>query len=90
MSLSIPKLVDSAKEQLMRTTGLEFSSTLGIKKENESWKITLELVEKRSIPDQMDILAIYEATVDEDGDLIEFRRLGLRRRSDTEKIELEG
>lgn len=89
MPMSIPKLVERAHEQLKRITGFEFSSTVGIKQEKENWRITVELVEKHSIPDQMDILGLYDAIVDGDGDLIEFRRKNLRRRIDTEKIELE-
>lgn len=89
MPMSIPKLAERTYEQLKRITNLEFSTILGVEQKKENWKITLEMVEKHSIPDQMDILGIYEAIVDGDGDLIEFKRKGLRRRMDTEKIFLE-
>ncbi|MFQ6067275.1 MAG: gas vesicle protein GvpO [bacterium] len=42
------------------------------------------MIEKHSIPDQMDILATYDVVLDEDGKLLEFNRTGLRKRCDTE------
>jgi len=89
MAKSIPELVERAREELSTVTGLELSTTLGAVKEERGWKISLEMVEKHSIPDQMDILAVYEAILDEEGNLIEFNRKGLRKRVDTEEIELE-
>lgn len=84
MPMSIPELVEKARKELSGITGLEFSTTLGVGRENSSWKITFEMVEKRSIPDQMDILGIYEVLLDEKGNLLEFNRKGLRKRIDTE------
>lgn len=89
MPMSIPKLVERTYEQLKRITNLDLSTALGVEQQNDNWKITLEMVEKHSIPDQMDILGIYEVVVDGDGDLIKFKRKGLRRRADTEKIDFE-
>ena len=43
----------------------------------------MELLEKKSIPDSMDILGIYEVVIDEGGQLISLDRKGLRRRGDT-------
>jgi len=84
MAMSILELVEKAREELGKITGLELSSTLGTVREEKGWKISMEMVEKHSVPDQMDILAIYEAIVDDNGNLIEFNRKGLRKRIDTE------
>jgi hypothetical protein len=45
------------------------------------------MVEKRSIPDQMDILALYEVLLDEDGNLLSFERKSMRRRMDSMEKE---
>lgn len=89
MANSIPELVEKAREELSKATGLELSTTLGAVKEEKGWKVSVEMVEKHSIPDQMDILAIYEAILDDAGNLIEFNRKGLRKRIDTELSEEE-
>jgi len=89
MTLSIPEMVEKTREGLAKVTGLELSTTLGATKEERGWKVSVEMIEKHSIPDQMDILAIYEAILDDAGNLIEFNRKGLRKRVDTEEIERE-
>ena len=86
MAMSIPELVEKAREELGKITGLELSSTLGTVREEKGWKISMEMVEKHSVPDQIDILAIYEAIVDDNGNLIEFNRKGLRKRIDTDVL----
>jgi len=50
---------------------------------NGAWLLRLELVEKESIPDSMDILGVYEVELDHDGNVTEFARSGLRQRRDT-------
>ncbi|GLZ03374.1 hypothetical protein Acsp03_08410 [Actinomadura sp. NBRC 104412] len=39
------------------------------------WRVTVEVVETHRIPDSADILAAYQAEVDDDGDLVSYRRL---------------
>lgn len=86
MALAIPQLIERAREELSKVTGLELGSTLGAAKEEEGWRVSVELVEKHSLPDQMDILALYEALVDDEGNLISFNRKSLRKRIETEEI----
>ncbi len=89
MAASIPDLIAKAREELTKITGLELSSVIGTTKSEEGWIITIELIEKYSIPDQMDILAVYETLMDDDGNLLSFSRKRLRKRVDTEEVEEE-
>jgi len=89
MAQSMQQVIEKAREELSKITGLELSSTLGAVRDEKGWKITLEMVEKHSLPDQMDILAVYEVQLDDNGDVIEFNRLRLRKRVDTEAVEVE-
>lgn len=89
MAKSIKELVEKAREELSKITGLELSTTLGAAKEERGWKVSMEMVEKHSLPDQMDILATYEVILDNDGNVIEFNRTRLRKRVDTEGVEAE-
>ena len=86
MALAIPQLIERAREELSKVTGLELGSTLGAAKEEEGWRVSVEMVEKHSLPDQMDILANYEAILDDDGNLISFNRKALRKRIETEEV----
>jgi hypothetical protein len=40
----------------------------------DGWLVGVEVVEDRRIPSSADILAIYEARVGPDGDLVSYRR----------------
>ncbi|GFP18928.1 hypothetical protein HKBW3S03_00433, partial [Candidatus Hakubella thermalkaliphila] len=51
MAMPIPQLVERAREELSKLTGLELSTTLGAAKDEKGWRISVEMVEKHSIPD---------------------------------------
>lgn len=76
-------IANQAKEELASLTGLEPSTVMGIEKDGGDWKVTLEMIEKKSIPDAMDLLGTYEVHLDNDGQLLNFTRILLRKRGDT-------
>lgn len=78
------ELIEKAKKQLADLTGFKEPAGIGVKKEKEGWVITIEIVEKESIPRGMDILGIYEVHLDVKGGLISYQRKELRKRTDTE------
>ncbi len=82
MAKELGTLIEKARRELNKLTGLTASSTVGVTKDEKGWNISIEMVEKRSIPDQMDILALYEVLLDEDGNLLNFERKSMRRRMD--------
>ena len=89
MATSMSEIIEKAREELSSITGLELSTTVGAIKEDRGWVVNLEMVEKHSIPDQMDILALYEMVLDEGGDVVGFDRIGMRKRVDTEFGEVD-
>jgi len=86
--MKVSELVGEARSQLTGLTGLPLGSTLGVSKLEDAWKVEVELVEKKSIPDSMDILATYEVILDEEGGLVEFHRRSMRKRIDAEQLEV--
>jgi len=89
MAKDIHQLIEKAREEISRVTGLELSTTLATAKDERGWHVTIEMIEKHSIPDQMDILATYDVILDDDANLVEFNRRKLRKRVDTEGEEEE-
>ena len=87
MGLGMAQIVKKARSELKAVIGLDISSTIQATKEGEEWLVSLEVVEKHSIPEGMDILAAYETRIDDDGNMLEFRRTGMRRRIDTDESE---
>lgn len=62
-------------EQLEELTGRTPESVIAVDREEDGWKVSLELVESRRIPDTADILAEYAAHIDDRGELTGYRRV---------------
>jgi hypothetical protein len=66
----------SANAHLRELTGREAESVVHIEPDDDGgWLVGLEVLELRRIPNTTDLLACYELQVDEDGELIGYRRL---------------
>ena len=85
MAKDVGTLIEKAREELSKLTGLKASSTVGAAKDEKGWHISIEMLEKQSIPDQMDILATYEALLDDEGNFLGFERKS-RRSSQRHKV----
>jgi len=78
-----------AREVMSKLTELEFDGVRGLSKNDGKWLVTVELIERKSIPDAQDLLGGYEVAIDEEGgDVLSFERKTLRKRGDTEIKEL--
>ena len=64
-----------AAKQLLELTGRDVEGVTGLERTDDGWRVEVEVVEVRRIPDTTDMLALYELTVDEDGELEGYRRL---------------
>jgi hypothetical protein len=47
--------------------------------------VSLEAVERKAIPETMDVLGLYEIRLDSEGNLQSFERKKLRKRGETEE-----
>ena len=81
--MAIKDILDKAKKELADLTGFKSPSATGFKKEGNEMIATIEVVEKESIPDGMDILGTYEVRIDQDGKIMGYERTDLRKRVDT-------
>ncbi len=64
-------------------------SIVGLNKSDVGWVAQIEVLERKSIPDTQDILGRYEMKFDGEGELMGYRRVMIRRRSDMETVEEE-
>ena len=87
MALGMAGIVKKARSELEALIGLDISSTIQAMKEGDEWLVSLEVVEKHSIPEGMDILASYDTRLDQAGNMLEFKRVNMRKRIDTEESE---
>ena len=54
-----------------------------LSKREDGWTVCIEVVERKGIPDTMDILGLYEISLTNEGDLLGVERKKLRKRGDT-------
>ena len=87
MALGIREVIEKARSELSMLTALEIGSTVAAARDSDGWKVTVEVIEKHSIPDGMDVLATYETKLDPEGNMLEFKRVRMRKRIDTEDLE---
>jgi hypothetical protein len=69
-----PTIAQRAKEQLIQLTGLEPDTVAGLTKDKEGWHVAVILLEMKCIPDSDDVLAVYDALLDDEGNLVGYQR----------------
>ena len=85
----IQEIVEKASGLAGFMLNKEFDSVISMNKCEEGWLAEVEVLERRSVPDTQDILGRYEMKFDDGGELLGYKRIMLRRRSDMEMIQEE-
>ncbi len=80
--LPIGTAVAEACRQLAEIIGLKPCAVLEVSQSGDGWRVVVEVLERKAVPDSMDLLAGYEVHVDAAGHMTDFARLRLRRRAD--------
>ncbi len=70
-----PEIAADAARQLVELTGRDVEGVTSLERTDDGWRVEVEVLEVRRIPDTTDVLATYELTLDEDGDIEGYRRL---------------
>lgn len=89
MNMDTKELIEKAKKQIADLTGFSSPAGIGLKKEKNEWVVSVEIVEKKSIPDGMDVLGTYDVRLDTKGDILGYERVAMRKRQDTGAFEKE-
>jgi cobalamin biosynthesis protein CbiD len=63
-----------AAHAVAELTGHDVETVISIEPADDGWKVGVEVVETRRIPNSADILATYEVRLDAGGDLVSYRR----------------
>lgn len=80
------KLAQRAKRELSEITGLEAEAVTGLERGDDgTWIVTVELLELERVPNTDDLLGSYEAELDEDGELLGYRRIRRYTRSQADQ-----
>lgn len=88
--MMLKEAIDKAREELQAIVHLEVSNVTGASRNNgDGWRITIESVERKSIPDSQDLLGVYEVLLDEEGNMMSYERIRTRKRADIEEVLVE-
>ena len=79
----VDRAVSAAREQLRQLHGADAESVSGFERLDDGWRVTLEVVELRRIPETTDVMASYAVDVDRNGDLVTYERVRRYQRSET-------
>ena len=63
------------KEQLVELTRIKADTVSEIKHDELGWHIIVEMIEMKRVPDSTDMLASYDTLSDDDGNLLNFKRI---------------
>ena len=58
--------------------------SIRVKKTGNDWVVRVEITEKSSIPESMDVLGIYDIHLNDKEDVLSYERKGMRKRGDVE------
>jgi hypothetical protein len=68
------QIAQRAKEQLAQLTKLTPDTVSAFTRDEQGWHVTVELIELKRIPEATDMLASYETLMDDEGNLLNYRR----------------
>ncbi|SDX63320.1 Gas vesicle synthesis protein GvpO [Saccharopolyspora shandongensis] len=74
-SLKAAEAAQLAVRQVHELTGRQPEGVTSLERAENGWRVSVEVVESHRVPDTADILAVYEAELDQDGDLLSYRRV---------------
>ena len=73
--LTLRRVGQIALTEVAELVGCPAEGVTGIRKNQDGWVVTVEVLEVGRIPETTDVLASYDVHVDTDGDVVEYRRL---------------
>ena len=79
------EVIKKAREEFVGLGKTPANGITGLSKTEEGWTILLEALERKAIPDTMDVLGLYEVRLDSEGTLLGFERKRLRKRGETQE-----
>jgi hypothetical protein len=85
----IQQIIENASVTAETIFNKKIESVVSVSKEEKGWIVEVEILERKAVPDTQDILGRFEMKFDAQGELLSYRRIGLRHRSDMEVVEEE-
>jgi hypothetical protein len=83
--MNASEAIEKARKEFVVLGKTPANGIAGLSKTEEGWTILLEALERKAIPDTMDVLGLYELRLDNEGTLLGLDRKKLRKRGETQE-----
>jgi Gas vesicle synthesis protein GvpO len=84
--ISARDVVEQVREELPPLLGRPVEEVLGVQRDDDQgWQVIVQVVELSRIPTSTDVLGAYVVSVDDDGELIGYKRRRRYTRSQTDE-----
>jgi hypothetical protein len=83
--MTVKKAGATALAEIGELVGCPAEGVTGVRKDDDQWVVTVEVLEVGRVPETTDVLASYEVQIDADGDVVGYRRLRRYLRADVER-----
>ncbi len=80
--VNIKEICQKAPALLESILNKKAESITSVAKDGEIWKVQIEVLERKAVPDTQDILNTYELKLSADLEFTGYRRVGMRHRGD--------
>ena len=89
-SLTGPQLAVQARKQIAEITGMDAESVSSLQRDEEGgWTVTVEVLELSRVPSTDDVIGSYEVELDEDGEMLGYKRIRRYPRSKSDELPPE-
>lgn len=79
---SIETVADLALAIAKKYIRKELETIIGVEEVEGAWRVTVEALERKAVPDSQDLLGRYEIRLNKNGDLIGWTQKIIRKRCD--------
>lgn len=79
---SIEKITELALASAKKYISKETETVVSVEEDGGEWKVTVEALERKSVPDTQDLLGRYEIRISKNAELIGWKQKMIRKRSD--------
>jgi len=81
--MNTSEVIQKAQQEFVKLGKKPADGVTGFSKSEGGWSVLIEAVERKAIPDTMDVLGLYEIRLDDEGNLLGLERRRLRKRGET-------
>lgn len=75
MAEKLSRIAQHAQAELASLVGCPAEGIVGVRKDDDGWVVTVEVLELGRVPATTDVLASYDVTVDGDGSVTGYQRV---------------